>query len=97
MPKLVLKKNVRRILITSVAAVIIIAASVTYSAQKTKVAAIKANIEELENRKKTTLDEIEYYERLIEYTKSDEFIEQYARDKLGWIKRDEIIFKDTTP
>ena len=31
-------------------------------------------------------------ERLIEYTESDEYIERVARERLGWVKKGEIIF-----
>lgn len=32
-------------------------------------------------------------ERLIQYTESDEYIEKVARERLGWVKKGEIIFK----
>lgn len=31
-------------------------------------------------------------QRLIEYTKSDEYIEKVARERLGWVKEGEIKF-----
>ena len=31
-------------------------------------------------------------EKLIEYTDSEEYIEKVARERLGWVKKDEIIF-----
>jgi cell division protein FtsB len=34
----------------------------------------------------------EVLNRQIEHTKSDEYIEQAARDKLGWVKEGETIF-----
>ena len=31
-------------------------------------------------------------ERLIQYTESEEYIEKVARERLGWVKKGEIIF-----
>jgi len=36
-------------------------------------------------------DENEEIQRQIEYTKTKEYVEKMARERLGWIKEDEII------
>lgn len=38
--------------------------------------------------------DVEYMDRLLKYTQSDEYIEQQARRILGWVREDERIFVD---
>lgn len=55
-----------------------------YDAKK---AELQTQIEE-ENRRAEQIDDY------AKYTQTNEFVEEYARDKLGLVKDDEIIFKD---
>lgn len=54
---------------------------------ETKIAELEQKIEYEKNR----IDEIENMKTKVD---SDEYIEKVARDKLGMIKRDEIVFVD---
>jgi len=49
----------------------------------------------LEESEQELSDEKEFLERELDYIGTKEYIEQAAREKLGWIKKDEIIFRRT--
>jgi len=49
-------------------------------------------IQELQQAISQVQEENESLDRQIEHAKSDEYIEQAARDKLGWVKEGETIF-----
>lgn len=53
--------------------------------QDQKILDLKKQIAEVEDTN-TDLD------RLIQYSDSEEYIEKIARERLGWVKKDEIIF-----
>lgn len=53
--------------------------------QYDKADGLKQEIAEVQERN-------EELQRLIQYTKSDEFIEKVARERLGWVKEGEIKF-----
>lgn len=54
--------------------------------QKVKIASLKKEIEHIEDGNREL-------EKLIQYTESEEYIEKVARERLGWVKKGEIIFK----
>lgn len=49
---------------------------------------------ELVRQKENLEAEINALENELEYIGSDEYIEQEARDRLGWVKEDEIVFTE---
>ncbi|MBQ4288897.1 MAG: septum formation initiator family protein [Clostridia bacterium] len=48
---------------------------------------------ELMAKKESIMEEIESLENEKEYVGSDEYVEKVAREKLGWAKDDELVFK----
>ena len=44
-------------------------------------------------KKESIMEEIESLENEKEYVGSDEYVEKVAREKLGWAKDDELVFK----
>ena len=49
---------------------------------------------ELVRQKESLEAEINALENELEYIGSDEYIEQEARERLGWVKEDEIVFTE---
>lgn len=52
-----------------------------------------AQIEELKKQKKELAEEKEDLEEFEDYVKTDEYVEEVARDKFGLVKKGEIIFE----
>ena len=61
--------------------------------QQQRIEALTQEKQELTQTKKTLSTEKSRLDRLLEYTKTDEYIEQYARDRLGWVKPGETLFQ----
>lgn len=53
--------------------------------QDEKIAHLKEQIAQVQD---TNAD----LEKLIQYTESEEYVEKVARERLGWVKKGEIIF-----
>ena len=70
------------------AVVMIIVQQLEIKAQTEQLGALATQEEELSDR-------IESLKSEIEYMQTDEYIERTARDRLGMVKEDEIIFKQT--
>ena len=90
-PKKKFKINFRLLIIVGVivyAAFALINQQITLSNQAAEKTTLESSEQELG-------DEREFLQRELEYVGSDEYIEQAAREKLGWIKKDEIIFRRT--
>ncbi len=69
------------------AVVVILNQSQVIKEQKERQAELTREMESLEA-------EINSLENELEYIGSDEYIEQMARERLGWVKEDEIIFTE---
>ncbi len=65
---------------------------ITMFKQEIKLNEQKAEIQHLNDKIAETEEVNAELERLIEYTESEEFIEKVARERLGWVKKGEIIF-----
>ncbi|NLN42377.1 MAG: septum formation initiator family protein [Clostridiales bacterium] len=65
---------------------------ITMLKQEIKLNEQKAEIQHLKEQIAETEEVNAELERLIEYTESEEFIEKVARERLGWVKKGEIIF-----
>ena len=65
---------------------------ITMLKQEIKLNEQKAEILHLQEQIAETEEVNAELERLIEYTESEEFIEKVARERLGWVKKGEIIF-----
>jgi len=65
---------------------------ITILKQEIKLNEQKAEILHLQEQIAETEEVNAELERLIEYTESEEFIEKVARERLGWVKKGEIIF-----
>ena len=63
-----------------------------FCSQESKLKSIYAQQEELQGEIDALGSEEERMEYMIEYAKSEEYLLQYAREKLGYIKPDEIKF-----
>lgn len=63
-----------------------------YCSQESKLKSIYAEQNELQGQIDALGSEEERLEYMIEYAQSDEYLLQYAREKLGYIKSDEIKF-----
>lgn len=84
------KKRTRAAFTAGLIAVLIIAA-VLYS-QEVKLRAIYAEQEELQEVIAGQEEEMDRLEYMIEYTGSESYLIQYAREKLGYVRSDEIKF-----
>jgi len=65
---------------------------ITMLKQEIKLNEQRAEIQHLKEQIAETEEVNAELERLIEYTESEEFIEKVARERLGWVKKGEIIF-----
>lgn len=65
---------------------------ITMLKQEIKLNEQKEEIQHLKEQIAETEEVNAELERLIEYTESEEFIEKVARERLGWVKKGEIIF-----
>lgn len=83
-------KRVRAATVVGLIAVLIIAA-VLYS-QELKLRAIYAEQAELQEVIAGQEEEMDRLEYMIEYTGSESYLIQYAREKLGYVRPDEIKF-----
>jgi cell division protein DivIC len=61
---------------------------------KTQTKSIEQDRQQLEQDRDQLAMDVEHTRRMIEYYQSDEYIEQYAREKLGWVKDGEIRFTE---
>ena len=59
-----------------------------------RLAEYDAKKQELQTQNEEENRRTEQIEDYAKYTQTNEFVEEYARDKLGLVKDDEIIFKD---
>lgn len=86
------KKN-KRLKTASLAGAIgvLVIAAVLYS-QEVKLRAIYAEQDELQKEIASQEDEMDRLEYMIEYSGSESYLIQYAREKLGYIRPDEIKF-----
>ena len=85
------KISIRLLIIGAVviyAIIVLINQQITLSEQAAQKEELQAQATELAN-------EQESLERKLEYVDTDEYIEQTARERLGWIKEGEIIFRRT--
>ena len=67
----------------------------TFFEQQTQINKYNSQIEVYNNEIKSKKEQIEYYKNQIDSTDSDEYIEQVARDSLGYVKPYEKVFVDT--
>jgi len=74
--------------------VFVLYALVTVIIQQTRISDLMDKKDQMTEEKARLEQEKEYYKSQKDYIGSDEYIEQKARDELGWVKEDEIIFKD---
>ena len=85
------KINFRFLIIVGViayAAFALINQQITLSGQTAEKTKLEESAQELS-------DEKEFLQRELDYIGTKDYIEQAAREKLGWIKKDEIIFRRT--
>lgn len=66
----------------------------TFFEQQTQINKYDSQIEVYNNEIKSRQEQIEYYKNQINNTESDEYIEQVARDALGYVKPYEKVFVD---
>ncbi len=65
-----------------------------YLSQQTTLATIAEDTEKLESELDALEVEEERLERMLEYMQTDEYLLQYAREKLGYVFPDDIKFYD---
>ncbi|MGN0276816.1 MAG: septum formation initiator family protein [Hominisplanchenecus sp.] len=79
--------------ISAVVLVLLVVFSVQSHSMKQKNASYQEEIAQLEKQMEAEEARSEEIEELKEYVQSDEYAEQVAKDKLGLVYEDEIIFK----
>ena len=72
--------------------VVMLYAGYLFVKQQLKMGELNAQAAEIQQQIEQVDDANEQLERDIEYAQTDEYIESQARDKLGWVKEDEIKF-----
>lgn len=72
---------------------VVIYAIVMIIVQQVEIKKQKELLGELETKKQELSEKIEYLESEFEYMTTDEYIERTARDRLGMVKEDEIVFQ----
>lgn len=95
-------KNRRRVspisgamlLITLVALVLLAAMVLNGHTLQKKIAGNNTRLEELQGQIEEEEQRTKEIEELQDYMKSDEYLEQTAKEKLGFVKDGEIIFKE---
>ena len=77
--------------------VCILLAGLVYESRtlQNRIAIYDARAEELEESIQAEKDRTEEIDELKEYMQTDEFAEEVARDKLGLVKDNEIVFKES--
>lgn len=65
---------------------------VVFIKQEAKMNEQYKEIAELEQNIATVEEETQDLDRMIRYTDSEEYMERVARERLGWVKKGEIIF-----
>ena len=86
------KKNKRARAATAVGLIAVLIIAVVLYSQEVKLRAIydeQAELEEVIAGQEEEMDRLEY---MIEYTGSESYLIQYAREKLGYVRPDEIKF-----
>lgn len=73
--------------------VVAIYAGVTLAMQQRTISAQKQEAKDLQEQQKQMEQELEFLKEKEAYTGSDAYIERAAREKFGWVKEGEIIFK----
>ena len=72
---------------------VVIYAGVTLAMQQRTISAQKQEAKDLQERQKQMEQDLEFLKEKEAYTGSDAYIERAAREKFGWVKEGEIIFK----
>ncbi len=62
--------------------------------QQSMLTRLNAEIEKKQGEKEDAEMNVEYMNRMLQYTQSEEYIEQQARRILGWVREDERLFID---
>ncbi len=75
-------------------AAVVIYCGITILTQQVKINEQKAMTEELSAREQELEERIETLESELAYMDTDEYVERTARDRLGMVKEDEIIFRE---
>ena len=86
------KKNKRARAATVVGLIAVLIIGVVLYSQEVKLRAIYAEQAELEEVIAGQEEEMDRLEYMIEYTGSESYLIQYAREKLGYVRPDEIKF-----
>lgn len=79
-------------LLIALCAVVAVFVVVILVGQSNRQAQISAQMKELEEEYKLLSNEKQRLENMVEYVHSDEYLLQYAREKLGFVKQDDIKF-----
>lgn len=79
--------------ISAVVLILLVVFSVQSHSMKQKNALYKEELAQLEKKIEAEEARTEEIEELKEYMQSDEYAEQVAKDKLGLVYKDEIVFK----
>ena len=87
------ESNIKRYIKWLVFAVIAIYAIVMIVVQQLQIKEQKALLGELEAKKQELSERIEHLESEFAYMPKDEYIERTARDRLGMVKENEIVFQ----
>ena len=87
------KIKIGRMMVTLLFLATVTVCCLNYYQQELRLRAINREKEELIRRRDELMIEESRLKRLLEYTKTDNYVEQYVRDRLGWIKDGEIIIK----
>lgn len=90
MKRRLIKATPKLIAVLGVAAVCFVAAVII--TQQAKKAQIDAEIEKLETEYSLLLDEKQRLENMVDYVESEEYLVQYAREKLGFVREKDIKF-----
>ena len=92
------KKNahnwLKNLLVGLLVLLMLLAGSIAMYKQERTLRSLREEASTLEEKKKKTELDVEYMDRLLKYTQSEEYIEQEARRILGWIREDERVFID---
>lgn len=93
------KANNRRgvLSISFIVAILMVCLSVQSHGLKEKLDVYAAQKESLQQQMDSETDRSERIKKLEEYKKTTEYVEEVAKDKLGLVYKDEIIFKPSNP
>lgn len=86
--------NIRSLIFYGILTLIVAFGFVSYHQQKKQVDALSSEVESLEEEKKEAELELEGAQRMLEYAKSDSYLERMARSIYGWAREDETIYYD---